>query len=178
MSAATEMIDHGTSGRRALSRRAGWGFIDQALSSLTNFGLSILVAATVSAEQFGTFALIWGAYSAILGVSAGLTSAPLTVRFSAAAGDRLAQAERASLGAALGLGLLGSVGFYVAALVAGGKAAGALLAMGVVLPGLLTQDTWRYVFVTRGRPILAAANDGCWALFQIVGLGSLALFAR
>jgi hypothetical protein len=136
------------------------------------------VAATVSATQFGTFALIFGAYSAILGVSAGLTSVPLTVRFSAAAGERLAQAERASLGAAVGIGLLGSVGFFVAALIVGGSAAGALVAMGVVLPGLLTQDTWRYVFMARGRPILAAANDGCWALFQIVGLGCLALFAR
>jgi hypothetical protein len=45
----------------AVSRRAGWGFADQALSSLTNFGLGIFVAATVSAEQFGTFALIYGA---------------------------------------------------------------------------------------------------------------------
>src|SRR5205823_2567165 len=27
-------------------------------------------------------------------------------------------------------------------------------------------------------PNQAAANDGCWALFQIVGLGSLILFAR
>src|SRR4051812_8000893 len=96
-----------------LGLRAGWGGIDQALSSLTNFGLSVFVAATVSAEQFGTFALTFGAYSAILGVSAGLTSIPLTVRFSAAAGSRLAQAQRASLGAALGLGLLGTVGFSV-----------------------------------------------------------------
>jgi hypothetical protein len=78
----------------------------------------------------------------------------------------------------LGLGLVGSVGFCVAALVVGGSAAGALVAMAVVLPGLLTQDTWRFVFMTRGRPILAAANDGCWALFQIIGLGSLLLFAR
>lgn len=162
----------------ALGRRAGWGFADQALSSVTNFGLSIFVAATVSAEQFGTFTLVFAAYAAVLGVSAGMTSVPLTVRFSAAVGDRLARAERASLGAALGIGLLGSVGFYVAAVIIGGSSAGALVAMGVVLPGLLTQDTWRYVFMTRGRPILAAANDGCWALFQILGLGSLILFAR
>src|SRR2546421_1527573 len=175
-----DAVETTTARRResVLGRRAGWGFIDQALSSLTNFGLSIFVAATVSAHQFGTFALIFGAYSAILGVSAGLTSIPLTVRFSAAVGDRLAQAERASLGAALGLGLLGSVGFYVAALIVGGSGAGALVAMGVVLPGLLTQDTWRYVFMARRRPILAAANDGCWALLQIVGLGSLLLFAH
>src|SRR5436305_8510351 len=176
MSTATGMADHSALG--ALGRRASWGLIDQGLSSLTNFGLSIFVAATVTAEQFGTFALIWGAYSAILGVSAGLTSIPLTIRFSAAAGDRLARAERASLGAALGLGLLGSVGFCLAGLMVGGSAAGALVAMGVVLPGLLTQDTWRYVFMARGRPILAAANDGCWALLQTVGLGSLLLFAH
>jgi hypothetical protein len=164
--------------RNALNRRAGWGFIDQALSSLTNFGLSMFVAATVSAEQFGTFALIYGAYGAILSVSAGLTSFPLSVRFSAAVGTRLAWAERASVGAALGLGLLCSIGFFGAALIVGGKIAESLVAMGAVLPGLLAQDTWRYVFMTRGRSILAAANDGCWALAQLVGLICLLLFSR
>jgi hypothetical protein len=164
--------------RGALGRRASWGFFDQTLSSLTNFGLSIFVAATVSADQFGTFALIFGAYSALIGVSAGLTSVPLTVRFSAAVGDRLAHAERASLGAALGLGVLSSIGFLGAAAIVGGRAAPSLVAMAVVLPGLLTQDTWRYVFMTRGRPSLAAANDGCWALLQIFGLLTLVLLGQ
>jgi hypothetical protein len=50
--------------------------------------------------------------------------------------------------------------------------------MGVVLPGLLTQDTWRYVFMARGRPARAAANDGCWAVLQIVGMSALLLFAN
>src|SRR5436190_5982418 len=129
MIAATKTADESALGgattardkRIALGRRAGWGLFDQTLSSLTNFGVGIVVAATVSATQFGTFALIFGAYSAIIGVSAGLTSVPLSVRFSAAVGDRLAQAERASVGAALAIGLLGSIGFYAAAIIAGGS---------------------------------------------------------
>jgi hypothetical protein len=187
MDAATKTADRSTLGRVApllfawpklggLGRRAGWGFLDQGLSSLTNFGVSVFAAATLSAEQFGTFALIWGAYSAILGVSAGLTSIPLTVRFSAVVGERLAHAQRAALGAALGLGLLGSLAFYSAALIVGGSAGAPLIAMGVVLPGLMTQDTWRYVFMARGQPARAAANDGCWALLQIVGMSALVLF--
>jgi hypothetical protein len=160
-----------------LGRRAGWGFLDQALSSLTNFGIGIVVAATVSTEQFGTFALIFGAYSATIGVSAGLTSVPLTVRYSATVGESLAHAERAAVGAALGLGLLCSAGFFASAGIVGGRAAGSLVAMGAVLPGLLTQDTWRYVFMARGRPAQAAANDGCWAVLQIVGMAALLLFA-
>src|SRR5436305_15051359 len=160
----------------ALGRRAGWGFFDQALSSLTNFGIGIVVAATGSTEQFGAFALVFGAYSAMIGVSAGLTSVPLTVRYSAAFGEPLAHAERAAVGAALGLGLLGSLGFFGTAGIVGGRAAGPLVAMGLVLPGLLTQDTWRYVFMARGRPAQAAANDGCWAVLQIVGMLALLLF--
>lgn len=161
-----------------VSGRAGWGLVDQSLSSLTNFGIGILAAASMGAQQFGTFALIFGAYTAITGVSAGLTSVPLTIRFSAAAGDRLTHASRASVGAALGLGVLAAIGFIAAAVIVGGSTASSLLAMGLVLPGLLTQDTWRYVFMARGRPVLAAANDGCWAVLQLIGLLSLILLTR
>jgi O-antigen/teichoic acid export membrane protein len=183
MTAATTTADPSAPGgaappkRGALGRRAGWGFLDQALSSLTNFGIGIVVAASVSTAQFGTFALVFGAYSAMIGISAGLTSVPLTVRYSAAVGDTLAHAERASVGAALGLGLLGSLGFFATAGIVAGHAAGPLLAMGAVLPGLLTQDTWRYVFMARGRPAQAAANDGCWTALQIVGMSVLLSFA-
>ena len=35
------------------TRRAGWGVADQALSSLTNFGLAVVLARGLTAEGFG-----------------------------------------------------------------------------------------------------------------------------
>jgi hypothetical protein len=35
-----------------------------------------------------------------------------------------------------------------------------------MLPGLLVQDNWRFVFFTQGRPALAAGNDIAWACIQ------------
>ena len=40
---------------RQAVRRLGWGVADQAVSSLTNFAVSIYVARTLGAVQFGAF---------------------------------------------------------------------------------------------------------------------------
>ena len=42
---------------RPVAGRAGWGLIDQAFSSLTNFALGILIARTVPIAEFGAFSL-------------------------------------------------------------------------------------------------------------------------
>src|SRR4051794_21024658 len=64
-------------------RRAGWGFFDQALSSVSNFALSAVVAATVSAVDFGSFTIAYAVYGVFAGISGGLASIPLVVRYSA-----------------------------------------------------------------------------------------------
>src|SRR5947208_3512481 len=44
------------------ARRLGWGIIDQGLSSLTNLVVSLSVARTLGAEQFGAFSLAYVTY--------------------------------------------------------------------------------------------------------------------
>jgi hypothetical protein len=51
-----------------------------------------------------------------------------------------------------------------------GSALGALV---LTLPGLLLQDTFRYLFVAEGRPPAAFANDAVWAGAQIVLVGAV-----
>ena len=63
-------------------RRIGWGLADQAVSSLTNFAVSIYVARTLGAEQFGAFSLAYVTYGFALNASRGLSTDPLMVRFS------------------------------------------------------------------------------------------------
>ena len=78
----------------ATVRRVGWGVGDQALSSLTNFFMGILVARTVSPDDFGAFSLAFGAYVLALVVSRGLTGEPLVVRHSHDSRYRLARRDR------------------------------------------------------------------------------------
>jgi O-antigen/teichoic acid export membrane protein len=63
-------------------RRIGWGVADQAVSSLTNFAVSIYVARTLGAEKFGAFSLAYVTYAFALNASRGLGTDPLMVRFS------------------------------------------------------------------------------------------------
>ncbi len=63
-------------------RRVGWGVADQAVSSLTNFAVSIYVARTLGAAQLGAFSLAYVTYGFALNASRGLATDPLMVRFS------------------------------------------------------------------------------------------------
>src|SRR3954447_10215801 len=158
-----------------LARRAGWGFADQLLSSLSNFALSAAVAATVSARDFGTFTLAYAVYNVCVGVSGGLASVPLVVRYSAAAPTTFRAAARASVGTALVIGALAGAACVLVAALTDSALAGPLLALGLTLPGLCTQDAWRYSFATGGRPARAAANDGAWLLLQALAIVALLL---
>src|ERR1700685_1030813 len=63
-------------------RSLGWGVADQAVSSLTNFAVSIYVVRTLGATQFGAFSLAYVTYGFALNASRGLSTDPLMVRFS------------------------------------------------------------------------------------------------
>jgi O-antigen/teichoic acid export membrane protein len=67
---------------RSAAGRFGWGLADQAVCSLTNFALSILVARSVHPEDFGAFTLAFAVYLFVLGLSRALGTDPLAVRFS------------------------------------------------------------------------------------------------
>ncbi|MBO0825158.1 MAG: hypothetical protein J2P27_15105, partial [Actinobacteria bacterium] len=65
-------------------RRLGWGVADQAVSSLTNFAVSVYVVHSLGATQFGAFSLAYVTYGFVLNASRGLSTDPLMVRFSGA----------------------------------------------------------------------------------------------
>ena len=103
-------------GRRARSwhagavKRVGWGLGDQALSSMTNFAVGILVARSVSVADFGAYALAFSAYCFILGISRALATEPFAVRFVISEPEQL---HRARVGVA-GVALLTGVAFLAA----------------------------------------------------------------
>ena len=57
-----------------------------------------------------------------------------------------------------------------AAAVIGGTAGSAFLALGLTLPGLMLQDSWRYSFFALGRGSQAFLNDTIWAVALLPAL--------
>lgn len=151
----------------ALRQRAGWGLADQAVSSITNAVLAILVARSVDASSFGAFGLAFSLYSIALGISRALCSQPLSIRYASAAPDAARTAAARSTGCSLVLGVVAGGICAAAGLVIGGVSGDCLIALGVTLPGLLLQDAWRYVFFTVARPAAALVNDVFWGVAQI-----------
>jgi O-antigen/teichoic acid export membrane protein len=156
--------------RGQLARRLSWGVADQAMSSLTNFAVVILVAHSLGAVKFGAFSLAYVTYGLALNVSRGLASYPLQVRFSGADLPTWRRAVANCTGTALVLGLVSGTFVLAAAALLGGATRTALLALGLTLPGLLLQDNWRYAFFTLGRGSQAFLNDCIWAAAQIPAL--------
>ncbi len=157
-------------GRRAMAGRLSWGLADQAASSLTNFAVGLYVARSLGLGAFGVFSLAWLTYGVVLNVARGLATDPLVVRFSGVAeGVWRAAAGRAS-GAALGVGtVLGAVS-VLAGLGLGGPVGPAFVCLGVVLPGLLLQDAWRFAFFAAGAGRKAFVNDLVWGLALVPAL--------
>ena len=89
-----------------LSGRITWGLADQAMSSLTNFLLSIFVARTLGATQFGAFSLAYVTYGFAINASRGLSIEPLLIRFSGTDPLTWRRATARSTGTALLVGLV------------------------------------------------------------------------
>jgi O-antigen/teichoic acid export membrane protein len=159
--------------RFVTARRVGWGIADQGLSSLTNFGVGVLVARSVSPEDFGAFSLAFAAYIIALVIGRGLVGEPLVVRSSRVPLAQWREAAAASTGFVIALSALISAVVLVGALVARGRVGEAFVALALVLPGLLLQDAWRFAFVANGQPRLAFLSDLIWLAVLVPGLLAL-----
>ena len=160
---------------RPVLRRAGWTFVDQGLSSVTNLVLSVLVARAVAPEAFGAFALAFSIYLIFLGVSRSLATDSLIVRYSDIAKVRLARGAASAAGVAVLCGLVGAAVVAVAGGLVRSPLRESLFVFALCLPGLLLQDAWRYVFFASGSPLKAALNDGVWAVVQLTAVGGLVI---
>ena len=149
--------------RGGLGRRFGWGLADQAVSSLTNFAVSLYVARTLGAAQFGAFSLAYVTYSLALNASRGLATDPLTVRFSGVPAPAWRRATAAATGTAATAGLAAAAALAAAGLALAGTARAAFIAMAITMPGLMLQDAWRYAFFAHGQGGRAFLNDAIWA---------------
>ena len=172
--AVTAAAAHGRHARqsvtRAIAGRLSWGLADQAASSASNFVVGAYVARSLGLAAFGMFSLVWVTYGVLLSVSRGLATDPLVVRFSAVPVASWRVAVARSTGTAIGVGTaVGGVSVALG-LIVGGQMGIAFACLGVVLPGLLLQDAWRFSFFAAGTGRKAFMNDIVWDIALIPAL--------
>jgi len=146
-----------------IAGRFGWGLADQVFSSLTNFALTFLIARSVDARGFGVFALAFVVWLTALGLGRAAITSPLSIRYSTRP-EEWQDATRAATGAALVLG--GGLGALCALVgwLLGGELRPPLVVLGIFLPALLLQDSWRFAFFAHAKGHHAFINDVVWAL--------------
>ncbi len=148
-------------------RRLGWGVADQAVSSLSNFVLGIVVARSLGAEDFGAFSLAFLTYSVVLNAARGAATDPLLVRFSAATREAWRRAAADATGASLTTGATAGLGCVLVGLLLPAPVGPVFVALGVGLPGLALQDGVRFAFFAAGRGRSAFVNDLLWTVLLI-----------
>jgi hypothetical protein len=165
--------------RRGRSRETALvGGVDQALSALTNLGISLLAARSLAAHEFGSLQLALAAYAVLLGLSRASTSEQYLVRFKTL--PVAATLYRRSLGGALGLGAAFAIAGTLLIITLPERMTSTLLPVGVLLicmPLLTVHDAARVGALGSGAPYSALALDGIWAsglaVILFVSYGSL-----
>jgi O-antigen/teichoic acid export membrane protein len=155
--------------------RAGWGLADQALSSLSNLAVGVVVARSSTVADFGVYALAFGGYTIALNISRAVATEPLAVRHSGQRSSAWERAVRASTATALLAGFVGLIVGLAIAAFPGVPSKGVLIAFAVTMPGLLLQDAWRWAFFVVGEGKKAFLNDLVWLLAMLVIFGGLYL---
>jgi O-antigen/teichoic acid export membrane protein len=140
------------------------------MSSVSNFAVSIYIARTLGAVEFGAFTLAYVTYSFALNASRGLATDPLLVRYSGTDLPTWRRAVASCTGTAAVVGLVSGACVLTVGAFLGGTARLAFLALGLTLPFLLLQDSWRFSFFALGRGSQAFINDTVWAVTLLPAL--------
>jgi O-antigen/teichoic acid export membrane protein len=159
----------GTFGAK-LAGRFGWGLADQAMSSLSNAMMSFYVARELGAVKYGAFSIAYVTYSFALNVSRGLATEPLIVRYSNSKLQEWRLAVSRSTGTAIVAGIVMGCLSIVAGILLHGTVGLGFIALGLVLPGLMLQDSWRYAFFALGRGAQSFLNDLVWTVAMLTAV--------
>lgn len=149
-----------------VARRAAWSFSAQAISSTSNFILTLSVLAVSSRREFAVFSVCITTYLMVSQLARSASALPLLILYSEhrepAAGHQAAVGVGVLVGAVAGVVLLA-----VSVVVNAGSEQ--YLILGLALPLLLFQDSARYLAFARSEAHVAALSDGIWLLLQIAG---------
>jgi hypothetical protein len=145
-------------------------FLDQALSSLTNFGGAALAAGLLSASDFGAFAVATSVLVIALGVVRSWTGNSLMILAPTVGIDPYKRMLSGALGTAVVVGI-GSSGLIVlAALLTRGALQTALMCLAIFVPVVSAQDALRLGPLSQRNPRVACWNDGAWLVVAVASL--------
>ena len=145
------------------------------MSSLSNAAMSLYIARELGATEFGAFSVAYVTYSFVLNASRGLATDPLLVRYSHAEHPVWKRAVQCCTATAALVGVILGIACLIIGVLAHGTTGAAFIALGVSLPGLMLQDSWRYSFFALGKGSQAFVNDTIWTVALGVALEGLRL---
>jgi O-antigen/teichoic acid export membrane protein len=134
------------------------------MSSISNFAVNFYIARTLGALDYGAFSLVYVTYGFALNASRGLATDPLLVRFSGVDNSAWKRAVSACTGTAVVVGLATGICALAAGAIFGGAVGVAFIGLGLTMPGLMLQDSWRYSFFAHGRGGHSFLNDTIWTV--------------
>jgi O-antigen/teichoic acid export membrane protein len=154
--------------------------IDQGASSISNFGLSVLVVHGSSAREIGVFAIIITTYILGQGLVRSVTSDCLLTR-SGATHELRVRFERAGYIFAFIAASAFSMVVFATAAVVGSSFAVPFVIFAICFPLMALQDFSRYIGISRNDPAYSIRLDVAWIVIFVVaivglrsaGLGSL-----
>jgi O-antigen/teichoic acid export membrane protein len=147
-----------------------WGGIDQALSSATNLGLSILAGRLLGASGLGVIFIGFSAYLFCLSLARGFITSPFVIATSALEKAERDVASRRCMTLIFATAVLISVLMFAIGMVVPDPFGQALLVFAPWVGIGVVQDQWRSIFFRDQRGSSAALNDGVWALGMIAML--------
>ena len=151
-----------------MARRAAWSFGAQAISSTSNFILTLSILAAADRRQFATFSFAITTYMLVSQLARSASALPLMILYSDHP-ERESHAEhQAAVGVAVLVGLVSAVALLgLAVLASRGRVQ--LVILGLAIPLLLFQDAARHLSFSRSEPQVAAFSDGLWLALQVAG---------
>ncbi len=152
-----------------LPRQGAWAFVDQVLSSGTNFVPSLLLARELGPAGFGGFSLAFLTWFGALGLLRNAIMQPYTLAAASLEGPEWRDITRNASGMVLiAGGTVGGVFVVISVIIGISSGVGqAFLVVGLLAPGLALQEFWRVASFAAQRARTATANDGIWALGQL-----------
>jgi O-antigen/teichoic acid export membrane protein len=156
--------------QRRISRVAiSVGIVDQAVSSLSNFTLTLAVARVGSRRDFGVFAVVSLGYTVALVVSRSGIGQPVLIRTRSDGGTVPGMAAAVAAVSTVGMGICLAYGAIL------GQFTLAFLFV-CTIPLLLLQDVLRYVGIAQGHASDALMSDSVWLLGLLTSLVGLSQF--
>jgi O-antigen/teichoic acid export membrane protein len=149
--------------------------IDQAVSSVSNFLLAVIIAHYNNATNLGYYALVFTTYSLVIGVSRSLTSDCLLTRSSIA--NQSARREQGGYLFALIISSAVSLVILGASVGMSGSLQILFLTLACTLPFMAVQDYSRYIGISRHKPNYAIKLDIAWLVLFILSVLILHAFS-